>query len=273
MYSFAATALLALAATVSAIPVSQVERRQSYPAPKDMCGAPNESLLIPGTPWIVFSMNYNYQQIHGSICTGFNGVKTVDGVQKCKWTSDWDMEPADNPDTVKGYSFVGLTQNLENRISDIKSIPADYHWIRKKATPDSKYKGNVVFDFMTSDTKGDSTSSHAQEHMLWLRYEGGQLPIGWVDGPIATINNLYGRTWDLYRGLNEDTGIMVSSLLVRENQQFHGHFKGDIKDWLVALSKQGLYTQSTYVNVGNAGMEPFYGMVSFTNSVALSINL
>lgn len=133
--------------------------------------------------------------------------------------------------------------------------------------------GNVVFDFMTSDTKGDSTSSKAQEHMLWLRYEGGQLPIGWSDGPIATINNLYSKTWDLYRGLNEDTGIMVSSLIVRENQQFRGRFKGDIKDWLVALSKEGLFTQSTYVNVGNAGMEPFWGKVSFKNTIALEVKL
>lgn len=126
---------------------------------------------------------------------------------------------------------------------------------------------------MTSDTRGDSTSSAAQEHMLWLRYEGGQLPIGWSDGPIATIRNLYGRTWDLYRGRNADTGIMVSSLLVRADQQFYGRFKGDIKDWLVALSRQGLFETSTYVNVGNAGMEPFYGQVSFKNTLALEVKL
>lgn len=126
---------------------------------------------------------------------------------------------------------------------------------------------------MTSDTEGDSTSSKAQEHMLWLRYEGGQLPIGHADGPIATIDNLYGRSWDLYRGLNEDTGIMVSSLIVKQHQQFYGRFKGDIKDWLLALSKQGLFSQNTYVNVGNAGMEPFYGKVSFENTVALEVKL
>ena len=126
---------------------------------------------------------------------------------------------------------------------------------------------------MTSDTQGDSTSSKAQEHMLWLRYEGGQLPIGYADGPIATIDNLYGRSWDLYQGLNEDTGIMVSSLLVKQHQQFYGRFKGDIKDWLLALSKQGLFSQSTYVNVGNAGMEPFYGKVSFKNTIALEVKL
>ena len=126
---------------------------------------------------------------------------------------------------------------------------------------------------MTSDTKGDSTSSNAQELMLWLRYEGGQVPIGWSAGPVATINNLYGKTWKLYQGLNTDTGITVSSLLVDPADQYYGWFEGDIKDWLMAMVNQGLFTASTYVNVGNAGMEPFYGDVSFQNKLGLKVNL
>ena len=115
---------------------------------------------------------------------------------------------------------------------------------------------------MTSDTKGDSTSSSAQELMIWLRYEGGQLPIGWVDGPVATIDGLFEKDgWKLYQGKNEDTGITVSSLLV------------DLRDWLVALSKQGVFSENTYVNVGNGGMEPFYGKVGFESELGLRINL
>ncbi|KAK3700320.1 hypothetical protein LTR37_016024 [Vermiconidia calcicola] len=181
-----------------------------------------------------------------------------------------DIAQDSNSDLVKGYSFVGLTQNLENPISDIASIPATYRW---KPDNQTEYKGNVVFDFMTSDTRGDSTSSSAQELMLWLRYEGGQIPIGYNEGPVATINNLYGRTWKLYQGLNTDTGITFSSLLVDPDDQFHGWFKGDIKDWLLAMVDQGLFTASTYVNVGNAGMEPFYGNVTFENKVGVHINL
>ena len=157
-------------------------------------------------------MNYNYQDISGSCCTGFTGL--VDG--KCGWNSIWKIAEDSNAEIVKGYSFVGLTQNLENTISNIKSIPATYHWIRRNET---QYKGNVVFDFMTSDTKGDSTSSKAQELMLWLRYEGGQVPIGYSSGPVATIENLYGKTWTLYQGENTSTGITVSSLLVEESDQ------------------------------------------------------
>lgn len=103
---------------------------------------------------------------------------------------------------------------------------------------------------MTNDVKGDSTSSSSQELMLWLQYEGGQLPIGWTDGSVATID-LFGTTWDLYQGVNTDTGITVSSMLPQT--QFEGSFEGDLREWFVALVRQGLFTESTYVNVGNAG--------------------
>ena len=93
--------------------------------------------------------------------------------------------------------------------------------------------------------------------MLWLRYEGGQLPIGWASGAVATIT-LYGKQWKLYQGKNLDTGITVSSLLVDPNNQYIGDFSGDIKEWLLAMSKQGIFSTNTYVNVGNAGMEPFW---------------
>lgn len=138
--------------------------------------------------------------------------------------------------------------------------------------------GNVVYDFMTSDTQGDSTSSSAQELMLWLRWEGGQVPIGYSDGPVATIDDLYGKDgWKLYQGKNTDTGITVSSLLAPEADQFGdgegGSFAGDIKKWLVALAGQGVFATSTYVNVGNAGMEPYWGTVTFDNTLSLRIDL
>ncbi|GMG10324.1 unnamed protein product [Aspergillus oryzae var. brunneus] len=115
--------------------------------------------------------------------------------------------------------------------------------------------GNVCFDFMTNDVKGDSTSSSSRELMLWLQYEGGQLPIGWTNGAVATIDDLFGTSWKLYEDVNEDTGITVSTLM--PETQFEGSFTGDLKDWLLALSKLGRFTESTYVNVGNAGYVAF----------------
>ncbi|KAH6894093.1 concanavalin A-like lectin/glucanase domain-containing protein [Thelonectria olida] len=239
------------------------------------CGAPNSFEVLSGTPWIIYSMNYNYQSIEGSCCTALYGTSGTGDAQSIHWSSVWDIDPAVNPNVVKGYSFIGLTQNLETTLDTISSIPSTYEWTVSNT---SAYKGNVVYDFMTSDTKGDSTSSAAQELMLWIRYEGGQVPIGWDKGPVATINGLYGKDgWKLYQGLNTDTGITVSSLLVPEGSQFgdgvSGSFTGDIKDWLVALSKQGVFSTSTYVNVGNAGMEPFWGTVTFDNNLSLRIDL
>ncbi|KAI8207919.1 Xyloglucan-specific endo-beta-1,4-glucanase A [Colletotrichum sp. SAR 10_65] len=244
-------------------------------AETQFCGAPNDYEVLMGTPWIVYSMNYNYKSISGSCCTGYAGTSGSGDAQRIEWSSVWKIDPTVNKDVVKGYSFIGLTQNLETRLSDIVSIPSTYDWTVSNT---SAYKGNVVYDFMTSDTKGDSTSSAAQELMLWLRYEGGQVPIGWAEGPTATIDGLYGKDgWKLYQGKNTDTGITVSSLLVPEDSQFgdleSGAFEGDIKDWLVALAKQGVFSESTYVNVGNAGMEPYWGTVTFNNTLGLRINL
>ena len=61
MLSFAPTVLLALAAAVNGLPTSSLSKRAESATPRNMCGAPNDSELIWGTPWIVFSMNYNYK--------------------------------------------------------------------------------------------------------------------------------------------------------------------------------------------------------------------
>ncbi|KAG5802691.1 hypothetical protein H9Q74_008154 [Fusarium xylarioides] len=262
---------------------------------KKFCGKPNESEVLFGTPWIVFSMNYNYQfiegsslclfmphvtsfkyqSIEGSSCVGYYDYEGSGDNQTIHWSVLWDIDPNVGTNLVKGYNFIGLTQGLETRLSDIKSIPSKYEWTTSKTTD---YKGNVVYDFMTCDTKGDSTSSNAQELMLWLNWEGGQVPIGWGEGPVATIDGLFGKNgWKLYQGVNADTGITVTSLLCPEGSQFgneeDGSFEGDIKDWLVALSKEGVFKSDTYVNVGNAGMEPYYGTVDFDNHLSLRINI
>lgn len=236
------------------------------------CGEPNAYEILSGTPWIVYSMNYNYASISGSCCTGYYSTTgSEDDSQAVHWSSIWDIDEAVGTDVVKGYSFIGLTQNLETTLDSISAIPSTYTWSISNTTA---YKGNVVYDFMTSDTKGDSTSSAAQELMLWLQWEGGQVPIGWADGAVATVDGLFGKDgWQLYQGKNTDTGITVSSLLAPADSMFDGTFEGDIKDWLVAMSEQGIFSTSTYVNVGNAGMEPYWGTVTFDNNLSLRIDL
>ncbi|RYP74496.1 hypothetical protein DL771_002970 [Monosporascus sp. 5C6A] len=163
-------------------------------------------------------MNYNQQSIKGSSCTGLYETTGSGNGQRIHWSGDFQIDPNFNGNVVKGFCFVGLTQGLETRLTDIRSIPSTFDW---KVYEETEWKGNVVYDFMSSDTKVDSTSSNTQELMLWLYWQGGQ----------------YG--WKLYQGVNRDTGINVSSLLAPENKMFGnasaGAFDGDIKDWLVAL--------------------------------------
>jgi len=234
----------------------------------DLCGN-NDYIILNGTPWIVYNMFYNAARSVGTQCTNYDSQTTsVTGTKEVIWSSVTNIENVESTSNVpKGYSFVGLTQNLETQISAIDSIPASYTWIRKSSTA---FRGNVCFDFMTSDTKGDSTSPNAQELMLWLKYEGSQHPIGWPNA-VAQIDNLYGTSWLLYEGKNTDTGITVHSML--PTTQFEGSFEGDIKDWLEALVKHGTFTESTYVNVGNAGTEYFYGNSVMNATLGLQINL
>ncbi|KAJ4321389.1 hypothetical protein N0V94_002926 [Neodidymelliopsis sp. IMI 364377] len=262
---------LALVAPILALPAPQpmVISDTTKQKATSLCGV-SDSVVLTDTPWIVFNMMYNQALTVGTQCTNYDHVSTgSNGNKQISWSAVSNIDYVKSTDNVpKGYSFIGLTQNLETKLSAIKSIPTTYDWTRTNTTA---YKGNVCFDFMTSDTKGDSTSSKAQELMLWLEYTGGQLPIGWAAGPKATIASLYGTSWKLYQGKNDDTGITVSSLL--PDKQFTGTFNGDIKDWLEALVKVGVFTDSTYVNVGNAGTEPFYGKAVLNATLGLQINL
>ena len=105
---------------------------------KKFCGKPNESEVLFGTPWIVFSMNYNYQSIKGSSCVGYYDYTGSGDDQTIHWSVLWDIDPKVGTNLVKGYNFIGLTQGLETRLSDIKSIPSKYEWVTKKS---SEYKG------------------------------------------------------------------------------------------------------------------------------------
>ena len=268
-----ALAFGALAAPALAMPWGSHSRvaatTAATQASQNLCGN-SQSLILSNTPWIVFNMFYGAAQSVGTQCTNYDSQTTSSaGTKEVVWSSATNIEYVEATNNVpKGYSFVGLTQNLETQISAIQSIPATYDWTRTNTTA---FKGNVCFDFMTSDTKGDSTSSSAHELMLWLQYEGGQLPIGWPAGAVATIDNLYGTSWKLYEGKNDDTGITVHSLV--PETQFKGTFSGDIKDWLKALVSHGTFTDSTYVNVGNAGTEYFYGHSNLNATLGLQINL
>lgn len=83
-------------------------------------------------------MNYNYQDISGSCCTNYYDFTGTGDDQTIHWSSVWDIDEAVSTDVVKGYSFIGLTQNLETQLSAISSIPSTYQWTVSNTTA---YKG------------------------------------------------------------------------------------------------------------------------------------
>lgn len=105
------------------------------------CGAPDAYQVLAGTPWIVYSMNYNYQDISGSCCTNYNDFTGSGDNQTLHWSSVWDIDESVSTDVVKGYSFIGLTENLETRLSAISSIPSTYQWTVSNTTA---YKGESL---------------------------------------------------------------------------------------------------------------------------------
>lgn len=136
--AFRSLAALFVAATaVTGTAAAAVERASSAATAK-FCGAPNDFQVISGTPWIVYSMNYNYQDISGSCCTEYFDFTGSGDNQTIHWSSVWDIDEAVSTNVVKGYSFIGLTQNLETQLSAISSIPSTYEWTISNTTA---YKG------------------------------------------------------------------------------------------------------------------------------------
>ncbi|KAI1866420.1 hypothetical protein JX265_007721 [Neoarthrinium moseri] len=232
----------------------------------EQCGN-NDILTLPGMPWVVANSMYNADQMVGSQCTNFESIlEATDGTREVVWNSVTDIDLVDSTkDLCKGYTNIGVGVNLNKKLSAITSIPAFFQWSRTNTT---EFRGSNVFDFITAPTPSDTESTATSEFMLWIRIWGGQVPIGYAEGPVATLD-LFGASWKLYEGQNPASGVTVRSLLVDEG--FDGVFQGDLKDWLDAMAQKGYIADSDYVTVGNAGSEVFYGSSVMNATVALDI--
>ena len=129
--------------------------------PESLCGNNNGDVLL-NTPWIVDNLVYNADQMVGTQCTYYDRVETPAGQdEQIVWSSVANIEYVQSTyasvlapkvrgaycaktwtrnNVPKGYSFVGLTKNLENALSDISSIPSTYSWTRTNSTA---FKGRV----------------------------------------------------------------------------------------------------------------------------------
>lgn len=224
--SLKAVAQMALVASVAALPqfqmngssvstqqsnTQQPSTQQSNTQPStDLCGN-DQNIILDGTPWLVANSMYGAGSMVGTSCTHYDHVESsAGGNPQVVWGSTTHIQNIESTNNIcKGYANVGLISNLETTVSSISSIPATYDWSRTNSSP---FKGNICFDFILSPTQGDGSSTAAQELMLWLEWEGGQLPIGWDSGPAATVDSLFGTSWKIYEGVNTGNGMTVVSL-------------------------------------------------------------
>ncbi|KAH9814447.1 concanavalin A-like lectin/glucanase domain-containing protein [Melampsora americana] len=169
----------------------------------------------------------------------------------------------DTSNVPKSYAFLGMTSNLNQKIKDYTSIPSTFTWSRQ--TGKAGFKGNACYDFVVSNGP-NKRSDH--ELMLWLQWEGGQLPIG-TGAKTMRIKNLYGQDWTLYQGINKDINVQVRSLL--PDRQYKNSFKGDMKDWLMKLVEAGIFRADAYLWTANLGMESFWGESTFKAQSSLQL--
>ncbi|RYP32779.1 hypothetical protein DL767_005027 [Monosporascus sp. MG133] len=238
------------------------------PAATHLCGN-SDRKIMPGYPWTVSNAMYNADLMVGRQCTNYESVlEAPDGTKQVRYTSVTDIQRLeDTEDDCKGYSNVGIGKNLGKRFRDVTSIPAYFQWERKNS---GEFKGANIFDFITAPSAGDTGSTATSEFMLWIEIWGGQVPIGYSRGPVATFD-LYGKTFRLYEGKNPGSGVTVRSAL--PESPFGGVFEGDLRDWLGVMAERGYIRDADFVNVGNAGTEIFYGDSEMEAVVALEIKV
>jgi hypothetical protein len=88
-------------------------------------------------------------------------------------------------------------------------------------------------------------------------YEGGQLPIRWVDGRLTACPRKTAESFIKARTKTQGLPYHLcwSTLMI----SFGGFSRAVCGDWFVAVSEQGVFfSEGTCVILGNGGMEPFY---------------
>lgn len=264
------------------------------PAQTQMC-SDNQDIILSEWGLVVSNFRVEESDVEGTTCTTYEGMVTLpNGQAAVNFTANANIvfDEATINDN-KYYSNAGLGENVPSQLSSISSIPASYSWSRTnttdfrgefaslplsaiiaKLTP--RFTGNVVFDFVLAPTSDDRTSSATKEIMMWLHWQGDQLPLAWDNGTKATFD-LYGRTWDMFQGVNynlaDGAGVELTTIMPQQDFGATGSWSGDIKDWLQEMVTQGVFTEDYYVTNANAGTEQYWGDSVLESTVALRIDL
>jgi xyloglucan-specific endo-beta-1,4-glucanase len=117
----------------------------------------------------------------------------------------------------------------------------------------------------TASTSGAQTNEY--EIMVWLAALGGAVPISSTGSSVATPS-IGGVQWTLFSGSNGVNNVF-SFVTATEQTSFNGDLN-QFLDYLVA--NEGL-SSSQYLNVVEAGTEPFNGNEAQLTTTAYSITV
>ncbi|KAI9650579.1 hypothetical protein NHQ30_000597 [Ciborinia camelliae] len=178
----------------------------------------------------------------GSQCSTFDSLSGT----TIAWHTSWSWAGASTQ--VKSYANIALASVAKTgvQVSSISTIPAVWKW----SYSGSSIVADVSWDIFTAATAG---GTNEYEIMIWLAALGGALPIGYESGALATAT-IAGHSFKLYSGPNGDTTVysFVATSSVTS-------FSGDVKLFLTYLTTNQGWSASQYINVLEAGTEPFTG--------------
>lgn len=107
-----------------------------------MC-ADNQQTLLDNWGLLVANSRVVESDVLGTVCTTYTDVVTLsDGQSAVQFTADANLAFEESTmNDNKYYSNVAVTKNVDNKLSDIVSIPASFTWSR---TNTSDFRGKSI---------------------------------------------------------------------------------------------------------------------------------
>ncbi|KDQ50910.1 glycoside hydrolase family 12 protein [Jaapia argillacea MUCL 33604] len=173
---------------------------------------------------------------------------------------------ANNPSNVKAYPNLISNTAKGVQLSAIQSAPSTYEWTY--LTQSSGLRADVSYDIWlgTAASGNPASSASSYEIMIWLSGLGGIQPIG---SQILSNVQIAGHGWNLWKGPNSNWEVLS---FVSASGNIN-NFSADLNAFFQYLVKNQGVSSSQYVQVIQAGTEPFTGTAKLViGSYSVTIN-
>ncbi|TFK21132.1 concanavalin A-like lectin/glucanase [Coprinopsis marcescibilis] len=143
-----------------------------------------------------------------------------------EWGTDYEWKVEDFT-TVKSFANVESNDAAGLRLDNLPTIAATWNW--NYSSRAENMKSAVLFDIWLGHTpERNNGSSH--EVQIWLSFTGGAKPIGERN---ATIYDLAEHDWELWRGTNGTTEVIIFSNPEGEDLSTFNEDMGSFFEYLV----------------------------------------